>query len=200
MTDGELLRHYAKDGSEAAFEEFVGRYLSLVEGIARRKTGRESLVNEVSMQVFASVATKAAQLMARDSLGAWLVVATRFAARDALRKEQTQERHRRSIMEASSQESPSTAPPEDSWNEFGPLLDDALATLPEGEREAVVLHFYRRLPYREVGVRTVAVRSTGEVTFCAHASRAVGSLVNHCSATVVRLTDLISAAGRSSPI
>lgn len=37
------------------------------------------------------------------------------------------------------------------WADARPWLDDALAALPAGEREAVLLHFYARLPYRVVG-------------------------------------------------
>ena len=152
-TDAELLARYLDHGREDAFGELVSRYLPLVRGAVWRRTGRADLIDEVAMQVFADLARKAPTLRRHRSVGGWIIVASRTKAAEALRKDDTRRRYMTKLANHQEVTSEGSEAQDDLWNEASPLLDDALSSLPETDREAVVLHFYQGLAYREVGLR-----------------------------------------------
>jgi hypothetical protein len=79
--DGQLLRDYAKVGSEAAFAELVRRHLDFVYTTALCRTGGdEFLAKDVSQRVFLDLARKAPALADRSVLTGWLYTSTCFAA------------------------------------------------------------------------------------------------------------------------
>lgn len=151
MTDGELLSKYADEACEESFRRLVDRYLSLVQGVTVRKTGRSEWAEDIAMQVFAQAARKAHALSRRVSLGGWFVLAARLAAAQAVRREHSRIR----VMEKIAQQSPALHSEDSacSWSGALPWLDDALARLSERERDAVVLHFYNGMSFREIGRR-----------------------------------------------
>jgi len=69
MTDGELLRQYATDRSESAFEELVRRHLNLVYSAAfRQMNGDAHLAEDICQAVFADLARKAGRLTRHPSI------------------------------------------------------------------------------------------------------------------------------------
>ena len=148
--DGQLLRQYVEDRSEAAFTELVGRHINVVYFAALRRVGGDRhLAHDVAQSVFADLARKAPTLVDRPVLVGWLYTSTRFAAAQAVRTEQ-----RRRIHEQEAQtmhELNST--PEANWNQLRPVLDDAMDELNDQEREVVLLRFFEQLPLAEVGGR-----------------------------------------------
>lgn len=152
-SDAQLLSRYTDTGSETAFRELVERYLPLVRGIVWRQSSRPDLVDDVAMQVFAAVAQKATELQKRDSLGGWIVVAARMKVAEHLRNQDTRRRHMKNFSDNETATTTPGLPDANLWDEATPVLDEALTALPESDREAVVLHFYHGLPYREVGER-----------------------------------------------
>src|SRR5262245_12472014 len=149
MTDGELLAKYAHESCEMSFRRLVERYLALVQGVALRRTGRPELTEDIAMEVFAQAARKAQTLSKRVSLAGWFVLAARLTAAQAERKD----RSRLRTLQKAVTHSPVMHAETSSLSEAGalPLLDDALARLSERERDAIVLHFYRGLTFREMG-------------------------------------------------
>lgn len=150
MTDGELLRRYAREHSEKAFEELVGRRINLVYSAALRQVNNDPhLAEDVTQAVFTDLAAKAAKLSQHPSLTAWLYTSTRFIAANTRRTEQ-----RRAAREAEAHamnaidESRESAP---DWARIRPLLDDAMHTLPAQDREAVLLRHFERRSYAEIG-------------------------------------------------
>ena len=71
-TDFELLRDFARNGDQLAFTSAVRRHLNLVYGTALRKVEDPGGAQEVTQNVFATLARKAWQFGADDSLPAWL--------------------------------------------------------------------------------------------------------------------------------
>ena len=68
--DGQLLRSYAEQGSEAAFHELVARHMDLVYSAALRRTdGDVSLAQDVAQQVFTDLALNARGISRRFILG-----------------------------------------------------------------------------------------------------------------------------------
>ena len=65
MGDAELLRLYARDGSESAFQTLVERYLGLVHSAALRQVRDPHMSEDVAQVVFIILARKAGRLSAR---------------------------------------------------------------------------------------------------------------------------------------
>src|SRR5688572_4270945 len=85
--DEDLLRHYADDGSQAAFATLVERHLNLVYSVARRQVRSPQLAEEVAQSVFADLAQNAARFDPSQPLVAWLHVVSRRTAIDVVRRE-----------------------------------------------------------------------------------------------------------------
>ncbi len=147
-TDPQLLSSYPKSRKESAFAELVERYLPLVRGILWRRTRNIELVDELSMQVFAALAQNASRLQKRPTIGGWLVITARQKAAEAIRNETTRRKHMKKFAAE-----PDTDSIPSHFDGGTCHLDDALAELSEVDRQAVLLHFYEKLPYREVGRR-----------------------------------------------
>src|SRR5258708_6407287 len=71
-TDPELLREYAEGGSEGAFQALVERHVDLVFATAVRGLGDPGVAQEITQNVFVTLARKAAWLRGEVSLAGWL--------------------------------------------------------------------------------------------------------------------------------
>ena len=121
MDDAELLRLYARDGSESAFQTLVERYLGLVHSAALRQVRDPHMSEDVAQVVFIILARKAGRLSTRVNLPGWLYRATRLASMRAIRTEM-----RRSQREQAAVEVEFAAVEEDTgyvWEQITPLLE-----------------------------------------------------------------------------
>ena len=151
MNDTELLRAWVTGRDETAFAELVRRYVDLVYASARRQVGSSPLLDDIVQAVFLVLARKADSLSPKVILSGWLFQTTRFVAARALLAERRRSHHENaSAMNPVVTESPE--PPEH-WSEVAPHLDAALGTLPDPDRDALVLRFLEGLPLRLVGER-----------------------------------------------
>jgi RNA polymerase sigma factor (sigma-70 family) len=149
-SDGELLRRYAESASEQAFGDLVNRHLNLVYSAALRQVNRDAhLAQDVSQSVFNDLARKAANLVNHTSLAGWLYTSTHYAAAKAVRTErrrQTNEQEAQ-VMHELLRESE----PHPDWETFRPVLDAAMQTLGETDREAVLLRYFENQGYADIG-------------------------------------------------
>jgi RNA polymerase sigma factor (sigma-70 family) len=146
MDDLELLQRYVREHSEQAFAELVSRHLNLVYSVALRQAGNAHLAEEITQIVFVILARKAGGLGGGTILPAWLYRTTRLTAGHTLRAEARRvRREQEAYMQSLSEESEPNV-----WAQVAPMLEDALDTLRERERQVVLLRFYGDQAFREV--------------------------------------------------
>src|SRR6266478_3609138 len=171
MGDWQLLQAYAKDRSEAAFAELVRLHLDWVYSVALRHVGDPHLAEDVAQAVFVLLARKGRDLRPGTLLGGWLFRTTRFVAAHARRAEQRRKSREATACTMIHQ---TTSPDTDEilWQQLAPHLDQAVASLSEADRSAILLRFYEKLPLRKVGERL----GIGEEAAKKRVSRAVEKL------------------------
>ena len=142
--DAELLTAYATRHSEEAFTELVGRHVALVYSAALRQVREPQLAEDVTQAVFIILARKARAVSRHTALSGWLCRVAHFVSRDALRAERRRQ-HREQIACRTENSA------ETDWMHIAPLLDEVVAQLSEKDRNAIVLRFYERKSFGEVG-------------------------------------------------
>jgi RNA polymerase sigma factor (sigma-70 family) len=148
-TDFELLRDFARKGDQAAFATAVRRHLDLVYATALRKAEDGGAAEEISQNVFAALARKAWQFGSDDSLPAWLHRATLLEAREWLRGDLRRQRREQAAAELGT--TMKTPEEQTALRALVPLLDEALLSLREKDRAALLLRFYESRSLRDVG-------------------------------------------------
>lgn len=144
-TDAELLDAWLGRRHEPAFHALVSRYAGLVHSAARRRCGNDALAAEASQLTFILLARKAPSLVGRASLAGWLHLTAVRQTKDLLRQSRREQHKRERLAMETSNESAT-----DAWRDVRPVIDEALASLPEKDREALLLRFYRSMSVREV--------------------------------------------------
>lgn len=151
-SDVQLLRDYAEDGNEAAFRELVTRHTDLVYSAALRQVFSPDLAGDITQSVFTDLARKAKpvaeKLQDKGSLAGWLHRGTRYAALSQLRDTRCRLANERQAMEQLLTNSES-AP---DWEHIRPVLDEALDSLGEEDREALLLRYFKNQDFRAVGL------------------------------------------------
>jgi len=150
-SDTELLRDYAEHANEAAFREIVQRHAGLVYASARRQVMSPDLARDVAQSIFTDLARKAPALASTltepSSLLGWLYRSTRFTALNLLRDDRRRLARERQVMEHFDPAA-TTAP---DWDQVQPVLDAAMAELPEEDRDALLLRFFKNRDFRSIG-------------------------------------------------
>lgn len=148
MTDSQLLRLYV-GGSNQAFGELVRRHADWVYSVARRRVRDAHLAEDVAQAAFVVLARKAASLRQETILSAWLFQVVRLTSCKVLREESR--RRRRETEAALRVQMDQTSDNEQAdWELLEPMLDESVARLGRGDRQAILLRFYERKSFAEV--------------------------------------------------
>jgi RNA polymerase sigma factor (sigma-70 family) len=150
QTDVQLLRDYAEVGNEAAFRELVARHTGFVYSAALRQVDSPDIASDLTQGVFTDLARKARPLAEKppggNSLAGWLHRSTRYAVLNYLRDTRRRIANERQAMEQliinSAQD----------WLPIRPVLDEAMDSLGDEDREALLLRYFKNLDFRAVGL------------------------------------------------
>ncbi len=166
-TDLDLLREYAQRGSEKAFAMLVTRHLDLVYSAALRQVKSSQLAEDIAQSVFTDLARNAQQLKPDTVLAAWLYQVTRRTALNVSRGEARRQAREQIAVELADMNATSS-----DWTQIEPWLDEAMETLDEPDRAAILLRYFENKNLRDVG-KTLGV---GEDAAQKRVSRAVERL------------------------
>ena len=156
-SDLDLLGQYVRKKSQDAFAEIVRRRVDLVYSAALRQVRSPQLAEEVAQSVFTDLARNAGKISGTgvppvSSLTPWLYAVTRRTSIDVIRKESRRQLREQIAVEMTNMnttESSTGVPPV--WSEIEPFLDEAMESLDEADRSAVLLRYFESKSLREVG-------------------------------------------------
>src|SRR5258708_1547501 len=149
QSDFALLREFARNGRQPAFATLERRHLDLVYGTALRKVEDAGGAEEIAQNVFSAVARKAWQFAPDDSLPAWLHKTTLLESKFWLRGEMRRRRREQTAAELGT--TMKTSEDQPAIHALVPLLDQALLSLREKDRTALLLRYYESHSLRDVG-------------------------------------------------
>lgn len=162
MDDLELLARYVKDGCAKSFGIVMRRHIGWVYSASLRQVGDAALAEDVTQSVFVLLTRRAADLGPGVQLRGWLFNTLRFVAREAQRKQGRRRRHEAQVALQCDAAEHDNGIDESAWRQMSPLLDEAVASLRETDRQAVLLRFYEGKNFAKVaealGVSEVAAR------------------------------------------
>jgi RNA polymerase sigma factor (sigma-70 family) len=148
-TDRELLRRFAHENDQAAFETLVNRHTSMVLGVCRRALANVQDAEDACQAVFLVLANRARTGNWQDSVANWLYTTARKVAHNA-----------RVAAERRTRRESGAAVPEAvelvdrmSGRELLSALDAALDSLPPSYREPLVLCYLEGLTRDEAAAR-----------------------------------------------
>jgi len=145
--DMRLLRDYSAGNSEEAFSALVARHINLVYSVALRVLGDSHQAEDVAQSVFLTLARKARSIDSATILSGWLYHTARLTASNVAR---TEIRRRQREQQAQEQANLNDPGPR-LWPLVAPLLEEAMGTLNEKDRDAVVLRYFEGKRLKEVG-------------------------------------------------
>jgi RNA polymerase sigma-70 factor (ECF subfamily) len=138
-------------GDETALVEVYEQFSSFVFGLARRVTASTTLAEDITQEVFSHLWEKPHAFdPGRGTLRAWLGVLTHRRSVDRVRRETTARRHeqRQAVLV------PAPAPPDIAEAATSLIVAqhvrDAVAALPDEQRQAVELAYFRGKTYVQV--------------------------------------------------
>src|SRR5258706_1650904 len=147
--DFELLQRFVRHGEQSAFADVVRRHLDLVFATALRKIEDPGAAQEVAQNVFTALARKAWRFAPDDSLPAWLHKTALLESKSWLRGELRRRRREETAAELGT--TMKTPNEQGAFQALLPLLDEALLSLREKDRTALLLRFYESRSLRDVG-------------------------------------------------
>jgi len=147
LTPLHSLRHYAAEGSDAAFVGLMQRYRNLVYGAAlRRLNGEAGLAEDVVQRVFLELPMKAGSLRGDAGPGGWLYRRAVHLAAE-VHKAEIRRRREPAAADLNGPKGEATG----AWAEASPYLEDAIGQLPAADRDALVLRFMENRSLRAAG-------------------------------------------------
>ena len=152
LSDDELITMY-RDGDAEAFETLFDRYRNSVYNFARKMLEDSAGAEDVFQESFLAVARAARRYEPRGHFRVWLMRIVRnrclnWIQSARVRRAAVAEGDLKIIESASREPSPADLA---ETNETATLVRKAIGSLPERQREAIVLYAFEKMAYREIG-------------------------------------------------
>jgi RNA polymerase sigma factor (sigma-70 family) len=147
MDDWTLLQEYVGSGSRGAMEELVRRHVGMVHATAQRQLGDAHLAEDVTQAVFMILMRRAKSISPKVVLGGWLFQVTRYAAADVRKKRARRWHHE---QHAAVMKQMNAGSDDSGGEELMAEVDEAVASLSQSDRDAVVMKYLEGRSYREV--------------------------------------------------
>ncbi len=148
-TDGDLV-HRAKRGDEFAFGQLVERYQRASYAVALSVTGRHEDAEDAAQESFLVALQRLDECRSPERFAGWLMTIVRNRSRNLVRRESL--RHTDQVPPRVR----SLVPTPDrvaETSELRGMLKEALAALPEAQRQIVLLHDLEGWKHREIADR-----------------------------------------------
>lgn len=150
--DDRALVARVTEGDGGALEALYGRYGRPCYALARRILGDDQLAQDVVQEVFLTLWRDAGRFdPARGGFSSWLLSMTHHKAVDSVRREENLRKRRTTadILEDKEVDGPKVH--DEVWSTLRrERVREALATLPEPQREALVLAYFGGYTQREI--------------------------------------------------
>ena len=150
--DDRALVARVTEGDGGALEALYGRYGRPCYALARRILNDERLAQDVVQEVFLTLWRDASRFdPARGAFSSWLLSMTHHKAVDSVRKEENLRKRRTTSDVLEDREVDGPRVHDEVWSTLRrERVREALATLPEPQREALVLAYFGGYTQREI--------------------------------------------------
>lgn len=146
LSDNQLIERYRRNQDEKAFALLVERHLDLVYGTALRRVRSSHLAEEICQAVFLELAKVAGTFSNTSFICTWLHRVARNKSVDLVRRECNRKKH-----ESIAAENHDSSSDTQQWADIEPMLDEAIETLNEQDRTAVILRYFESKSFKEIG-------------------------------------------------
>jgi RNA polymerase sigma-70 factor (ECF subfamily) len=149
-SDAELLQASKRDA--AAFREVYDRHSRRIFGFHLRRTGNTDAAHDLTAETFAQAWFSRSRFrdQAGGSAGPWLAAIARHVLSASVRKKALEQTACERLGVRERLDRPQVdVRPDETW--LDDTVDDALADLPDGQRDAILLHVVDDLAYADVG-------------------------------------------------
>ena len=158
LPDGALMR-LVKQRDGAALEALYARYGRPCHSLARRILLTELAAQDVVQEIFLALWRDPARYdETKASFGSWLMAATHHKSVDAVRREESLRRRTGPALTADEQGPRATVsddPADEAWERLRrDRVREVIGTLPEAQREALLLAYYGGFTQREIAALT----------------------------------------------
>ena len=154
LSDGVLLDRYRKGGDVGSLEVLVHRYRRRLFGFILNMTEGKEDADEIFQEVWLKVIKKIGRYEHRKSFSGWLVRIARNVVIDRWRKrsklvslEQAEKANIMGDLLVDTQPDPASRT---GSKELGKQISDAIASLPDEQKEVVVMRVRANLSFKEI--------------------------------------------------
>ena len=156
--DRDLMRRYVEDDDARAFEALFARHADPLLGVFRRVGCDDALARDLLQQTFLHLHRARHDFDLSRPLRPWLLTIALNVRREHFRR---RARRPETALDPDRHREPSVSP--DASSATDRLVRRALDTLPDAQREVIVLHWFEGLSFAEIAEVVGATRSAVKV-------------------------------------
>ena len=149
MNHGQTTPEVGHATAQTQMPQLTRRHLDWVYCLCLRSVRDSALAEDVTQCVFMALLKKSGRIPPEANISGWLFKTARHCCNRALRNDNTRRRHELAAARMRSDATAVEAPMRD--EELLPMLDEQVARLSQADRTAVLLRYYERRNFRDIG-------------------------------------------------